>query len=167
MITTNVNSAITQIWTNSAQRRIDFLPPGMPLWHCGHISSFGDVDANKALWTTRSFEKRLTYENSARENAKFAGGHATFLSLELKRPLKVGNFNKASLLDFTVKHCNAQHDTMKQALRQWCLFEGLDGVVSLNHDEDEVVVAHPAADLVFLSFAPLPKIAQITRGYTL
>jgi hypothetical protein len=147
-------SALTTIWQKN-QGGIQIVSSGMPLWHCGHIACLADVNDGLALWTTRSEEKKRVYESSARQNVPFIYPTAALLSLKLKHNIRVANFNEASLLAFTIDYCGFSHDRMKQALRQWCQVNSIDGIVSLNGDADEVVVINPTKNLEFVHIEKL------------
>ncbi|MFN7816286.1 MAG: hypothetical protein ACK5OQ_08550, partial [Burkholderiales bacterium] len=63
------------------------------------------------------------------------------------RELRLADFGKASMGNFTEKFCNAEHDLMKRAVLAWIRRRGFDGIVSINGGADEVVISRPVADL--------------------
>ena len=147
-------AAFTKIWFDN-ECKTEILPICFKLWHCGAISSLADVDPNKALFTTQCFDRRMIYAKNALGDAKFYARQASLLSLQLKQQIKVANFNKASLETIFENYCQHNHPAMTQTLRQWCLDQKLDGVMSLNRSEDEVFIVRPIDSLAFLNFEPI------------
>lgn len=153
-LTNAQSSALLAVWAVTGSRVTTF-QAGTQLWHGGTIASSNDLDNTKAIWCTYAQANASDYDNWAIGDAQRKGVTAHRLTLELRRPLKIADFGRASLNSFTQKHCNFNHDAMKAALRAWCLSQGFDGVVNLNGDPFEFVVCQPADALSILSSVQL------------
>ena len=144
---TTAAQALTDIWLTNSSSAIKFIDIGTELWHCGRIPSSEHIDNNLALWTSCNPDHQDHYVGSARSPDFIRAHPPTKLRLSTVRKLKAADFNTASLLDFTKRHCSTNHQIMKETLRAWCVDNGLDAVVSINRGPDEVVIIYPADDL--------------------
>ncbi|MDT8992700.1 hypothetical protein RQP54_17645 [Curvibacter sp. APW13] len=139
-------SALLAIWSVSGAVIVT-LGPGTLIWHEGIIASATDIIDEKALWCTRNQAKATRYAIIAKEWAQTNNCSAHRLCLRVRRPLKMADFDGASMNDFTLRYCDVNHGKMKAALRAWCLQHALDGVVNVGGDADEVVICRPATEL--------------------
>lgn len=138
-----------RIW-DQAGSLVENLSPGLRVYHSGHIPTMALMDDERALWTTRSEERKTHYVGSAREAVKWSKHAATLLTLAVRRDLKAADFDSVSLLLFTRTFCNHEHNQMKVAVRSWCIRNGFDAVVRLNSDPTEVVLVRPKTSLVLV-----------------
>lgn len=145
---------LTRLWHEAGGAELS-LRQGSRIWHCGRIPSAQEMDDGKALWCTGNFAKSDDYAGWAKAPLPGAQHHATKLELETRRDLRAADFAMLSLRKFTQDHCRSHHDLMKHALRTWLMANELDAVVRINRDEDEVVIARPATDLIIRSALPL------------
>lgn len=147
-------SALLAIWSTTGNVEVT-LPAGTLLWHGGTIPNAAALLNTHALWCTRDPDKSTQYDGWASDDAKRKGVTAHRLELALPRPLCMADFGRMSLQQFTMNHCKSSHNSMKAALRAWCLQRGLDGVVNLNGDASEVVVCRPVTELAEVSTVQL------------
>lgn len=148
------DKALTDIW-KKAGCKSEMMPINTTLWHGGTVSNASELDDSRALWCTNDLTKANHYDGTAREHGKFAKLPPFRLHLVTTRELKLANLGSASLLQFTVQHCNSRHNEMKFALRAWCLANSFDGVIDINRGQDEVVVSLPRSNLKIVNTTPL------------
>ncbi|GAB2812245.1 hypothetical protein GCM10027276_11410 [Comamonas piscis] len=146
--------ALTDIWTKAGGES-EMMSMNTKLWHGGTVSNSSDLDDSRALWCTNDPNKANHYDGTAREHGIFAKLPPFRLILVTTRELKLANFGSASLMQFTVQHCNSRHDEMKAALRAWCLAKSFDGIIDINCGQDEVVVSLPGSNLKIVKAIPL------------
>jgi hypothetical protein len=146
--------ALTEIWKTNGSRTC-VLPEGTLLWHCGHIPSTAEVDDFEMLWTTRDALKSEDYAGVARNTDGRDLRAATRVDLLVSNDLAAADFNKASLQDFTIALCDCRHDTMKSALRAWCIEYGFEAIVSINGGIDEVAIVQPRTHLTIVTTTSL------------
>jgi hypothetical protein len=146
--------ALDEIWKVNG-KGLQRLEVGLRLWHCGCSPTHLDLRDDLMLWTTRNEEERLHYAGIAKQQGAREKLSAALLELAVVRPLRAADFNRASLGEFTMKHCDANHDAMKAVVRAWCLLREFEAVVRINGGEHEVAVARPRSSLTLISSMPL------------
>ncbi|MBU85128.1 MAG: hypothetical protein CL544_10045 [Alcanivorax sp.] len=147
-------ASLTRIWSDGGEIR-ETMPEGTTLWHGGTISTADGMDDARSLWCTRNDNCADHYDGWARQDGQQAGLQPYRLTLTTSRALELANFGGASLHQFTLEHCDNQHDRMKAALRDWCLANSFDGVLNINCGPDEAVICRPAQVLVVKDAVPL------------
>lgn len=91
--------------------------------------------------------KKGHYNGWAKADAVRSGKTPFLREFEAVKDLRLAHFNRVSLKQFTEDLCKGQHDLMKSAVIAWIGSHGLDGIISINGNDDEVVVCRPVDDL--------------------
>jgi hypothetical protein len=138
--------AIDVIWSENGSGVIR-LPKGTSLWHAGLVGPQQPLNDERGLWLTNESSLRHNYSECAGQYARQIGAAAFLREFQTVRELRLADFGKASMGNFTEKFCNAEHDLMKRAVLAWIRRRGFDGIVSINGGADEVVISRPVADL--------------------
>lgn len=147
-------AALDATWFGNS-RRTRLLQQGTRLWHGGVIGPNWPLDNRKGLWTTMNDHKKDRYNGWARDDAARYCLAPYLLEFETRRALRLADLNRHSMKQFTDNFCNGQHDLMKSTVLAWIANHGLDGIVSINGDDDEVVICYPVADLKQVDETPL------------
>ena len=103
--------------------------------------------------------KKDYYNGLAKGDAERCGKTPFLQEFETARDLRLAHFNRASMAQFTVSHCDCDHDRMKSLVVTWIGKRDLDGIISINGDDDEVVVCRPVIELKQVAETALISVA--------